>query len=819
MIYDKEIMKKTYLLFFIPVLIIMLCSGCDSRRNRILSSILVSPTVTETPEIPTETPTPAPTATAAPTPTPRIIVENMDLLLYGDYDLADHNIRARLNTAAEASEILQAQTDLMELAFLRSDYGSCLSIMGDIAETIENGSDLPDSILSKAYYIHAQCASEENLPGDQINSLRRYMELYPDSPIIPEVYRQIAYAYRDLEDYELFRSNLDHSRALSPESFSDYIQLDYSVSFSSDEKNDDAVKMLTDLYNNSSDENIKAAADYYLGTVYEAMGLKDQAIARYQDGVNNYPKSYYSYLMLLWLLDNNQTVSEYQRGLINYYIGQYALADEAFRRYVRSEPGNDGSAWYFIGVCQMNLADYDSAAASFEKITEEYPDNRYYVSAWDELAYVQWAYLEKYKTAAETLMNYVSLHPDQPDSASFLLEAGRILERGNYLSDASKTWARLIDEYPLYENSKNALFLAAISSYRIADYETALAHLNRLLIVSGIPEDQAQANFWIAKIYQKKNDSYNTGKYLERAIEQTKTGYYSLRAAELSEGKDYLAGQPHFDFEIDLDSERSVADQWMMLTFGVDQSKLTDPAEYRDDPDYQKGCEYYALGLYQQAVIYFEHVRDKLSEKPDASYAFLADMLDKKMYSVSAYTSRQILTAAGLYEDDRTLDVPNYFNHIRFGPWYRSYMEEAAQFYEVSPFILYGLMKQESMFNPRVSSGAGARGLMQIMPATGAEIAKTLHWPPNYTEDDLDRVPIAVRFAASYLKRLNSYFNRSNAAMLSSYNAGAGNTQKWMDASKDDPDLLYEVIRYPETKNYLHNIYRNAKIYEWLYAK
>ena len=105
------------------------------------------------------------------------------------------------------------------------------------------------------------------------------------------------------------------------------------------------------------------------------------------------------------------------------------------------------------------------------------------------------------------------------------------------------------------------------------------------------------------------------------------------------------------------------------------------------------------------------------------------------------------------------------------------------------------------------------------MPATGAEIAKTLHWPPNYTEADLLRVQVSINFSASYLKRVHSYFDQSNAAMIASYNGGSGNTQKWLNASGNDPDLLYEVIRYQETRDYMHNIYQNAKIYDWLYAK
>ena len=812
-------MRKRIQSVSIVLMLVLLLAACDKRRNQIISNILVSPTATETQAPPTETPAPTLTPEPTLTPTPFVTVDTLDLLIFGDFDKAEHDIRQRMENAADPVDTVRALTDLMESAYHQSDYERCMDIMSEIRETLPAIPYRPQAVISKAYYLNARCAASLELWKEEIDSIEKYLEYRPDSPILSEAVADAAYAYQTLEDYEMFRKYIEVSAAHNETELNDYQKLDYALSFSAEGNRDEAIRQLTDLYNSSSDETIKAAADYYLGTIYEEMELRDQVIARFQDAVNNYPKTYYSYLALIWLLDNGQTVSDFQRGLINYYRGQYSLANDAFHRYVKAEPGNDGSSWYFIGICQMNIADYENAEASFQRLIENYPENRYYVSSWDELAYVQWFYMDKYKKGAETLTNYVSRHPDQADSASFLYEAGRILERGNYLSDASKTWARLIDEYPLYENSKRALFLAAISSYRIGDHETALAHLNRLLLVSGIPEDQAQANFWMGKIYSARGDEYNMKKYLEKAAEISKTGYYSLRAAELLQGKDYLETAGNYDFEIDLDSERQVADQWMMLTFSLDSDKLYDASPYRRDPDYLKGCEYYSLGQYAEAALAFESVRGKLTEDPASAYVFLDEMVDKKMYSVAAYTSRQILSSAGLYENDRTLEVPNYFNHIRFGPWYYEYVKPAAEEYGISPFILYALMKQESMYNPWAGSGAGALGLMQIMPATGDEIAKTLHWPPDYSVSDLLRVQVSVNFAASYLRRVRSYFDQSNAAMVASYNGGSGNTQIWLNSSDNDPDLLYEVVRYQETRDYMHNIYCNAKIYEWLYAK
>ncbi len=806
---------RLFPVFALLALSLVLCA-CDSRRNQIISNLIASPTVTFTPEPPTATPTAIPTKTPFPTPTTSPI-QSMEELRIGDFDMAHKAIDERIESSEEVPETLKAEADRIELNYAQGQYTACIRHANALSEYAENPSDEEKSVLSKAYYIAGQCASEEARYKTEIDFLTNYLTFRGDSPIAAGVYSQIAYAYQNLGDHELFRQNIDKMKELDPSMAGDYTQLDYALSYADTDKERES-ELLLALYETSTDDNIRAAAAYYLGNICEAQGLREQAISRYREVVNNYPRSYYSYLALLWLLDNNQTVSDFQRGLINYYVGQYSLANDAFRRYIKSEPGHDGSSWYYIGICNENLADYDEAITALQKLIDNYPENKFYVSAWDEIAYIQWAHQSRHKIAAETLLDYVKQHPDQPDSASFIFEAGKILERGNYLSDAAKQWSRLIDEYPLYEQSRSALFSAAIAYYRITDYESALSLLNRLLIVSNIPDDQAQANLWIAKIYEKKGDTYNYRKYLEKAASQSKTGYYSLRAAELLEGKDFMTPPSSFSFEVDFEGEKQIADQWLMLTFSLTSNALTDGSTYMIMDDYKQGVEYYALGQYQQAVLRFDNVRESLIGLPAQEYAFLNEMYEKGLYRECALISRQILSDAGLHEDDRTMEVPNYFNHMRFGPWYRYYVEQSASMYNISPAILYAVMKQESMYNPWSGSSAGALGLMQIMPETGAEINKSLHWPEDYTDDDLYRVPVAVNYGASYLSRMNSYFDGSNIAMISAYNGGSGNTLKWKAAAGNDPDLLYEVIRFSETRNYIHNVYVNDKIYEWLYA-
>ena len=114
---------------------------------------------------------------------------------------------------------------------------------------------------------------------------------------------------------------------------------------------------------------------------------------------------------------------------------------------------------------------------------------------------------------------------------------------------------------------------------------------------------------------------------------------------------------------------------------------------------------------------------------------------------------------------------------------------------------------------------AWARGVMQIVPATGSEVARNLGWPPAFTSDDLYLPMISIRLGAHYLSLQSTAFNGDLFAALAAYNGGPGNAQAWSDLSGSDPDLFLETIRITETRQYIMQIFEFYGLYERLYAK
>jgi soluble lytic murein transglycosylase len=193
-------------------------------------------------------------------------------------------------------------------------------------------------------------------------------------------------------------------------------------------------------------------------------------------------------------------------------------------------------------------------------------------------------------------------------------------------------------------------------------------------------------------------------------------------------------------------------------------------------------------------------------------------LLDIGLYRSAIFAARQILTLAGLDEHTESMMAPPYFGHIRYGLYYSDLVIPDAQINGFDPLLVFSVIRQESLFEGFISSSAGARGLMQIVPSTGAQIVSELGWPINYDEKDLYRPDVSIALGTYYLEKNRGWLDGDLYAALAAYNGGPGNSLQWRELSGDDPDLFLESVRYEETRNYIRNIYEIYVIYKRLYG-
>jgi soluble lytic murein transglycosylase len=118
-----------------------------------------------------------------------------------------------------------------------------------------------------------------------------------------------------------------------------------------------AIDQYLSIYSNSTSGYTKAAANLALGQIYLKLGQPDQAYARFQDSVAQFPTAYDSYSALVALVDANQPVDDLLRGIVDYYAGQYGVAISAFDRYMAANPDHNDTPDYYKALSYWQMGD------------------------------------------------------------------------------------------------------------------------------------------------------------------------------------------------------------------------------------------------------------------------------------------------------------------------------------------------------------------------------------------------------------------------------------------------------------------------------
>jgi soluble lytic murein transglycosylase len=137
--------------------------------------------------------------------------------------------------------------------------------------------------------------------------------------------------------------------------------------------------------------------------------------------------------------------------------------------------------------------------------------------------------------------------------------------------------------------------------------------------------------------------------------------------------------------------------------------------------------------------------------------------------------------------------------------------------------LAHGITRQESSFDRAAVSHAGARGLMQLMPGTAREQSGKLGMPYDFGRLTSDPA-YNVMLGTSYFERLLRQWGGHAPMAVASYNAGAGNVNKWVRANGDprggtDIVTWIEAIPYSETRNYVQRVLENAVVYDAIRAQ
>ena len=194
-------------------------------------------------------------------------------------------------------------------------------------------------------------------------------------------------------------------------------------------------------------------------------------------------------------------------------------------------------------------------------------------------------------------------------------------------------------------------------------------------------------------------------------------------------------------------------------------------------------------------------------------------------FAISKLDKEQLLAAAKLAQRwgwDQiaifTIARAQYWDdvNLRFPVTYAQEINRNAHERDLDPAIVYGLIRQESAFYPYAHSPVGARGLMQIMPRTGRQIARELkeRWRSASSLFDPD---VNLKYGTYYYKQMLDKFDGHFALAAAAYNAGPHRVERWLpDDGPVAADIWIETIPFTETRKYVSLVLSYALIYQQL---
>lgn len=164
-------------------------------------------------------------------------------------------------------------------------------------------------------------------------------------------------------------------------------------------------------------------------------------------------------------------------------------------------------------------------------------------------------------------------------------------------------------------------------------------------------------------------------------------------------------------------------------------------------------------------------------------------------------------------------EAPEKFWRLAFPLPYRKSLEEYCRTQMLDPYLMAALIRQESEFNPKAISRANARGLTQVMPATGRQLSRQLGIR-RFRTAMLFTPDTNLKLGTYYLKQLSDELQGKWEAALASYNAGKTHVTAWLAAGNyHEPAEFVESIPFNETRAYVQSVLRNAEVYRKLYGQ
>jgi len=443
----------------------------------------------------------------------------------------------------------------------------------------------------------------------------------------------------------------------------------------------------------------------------------------------------------------------------DYFLKRTRAAQDALKPYTE-KASRQGEALYFYAIATRELGDRAEYLRLVQRIVDEFPNQ-----SWAE----------------EALNNAATQHILQDDD-----------------EEAVETFRTMVDRYPNGHYSDRAAWKFGWWAYKNGRYADAIRAFEVAAAFYARSDYRPMWLYWAARAHEAlKNQTVADQRYVLVATDYLNSYYGRLAVARLA--------------------SRGVAAPQRRLIADVSQSPEDDgataPARL---PDNQRTIRaLLSLGLYDQALDELRYAQRAWGDSSaiQATLGWIYNKQGDLRAGINAMKRAypQYLAAGGE-------QMPLALQKIRFPVDYWPQIQRYAAEHELDPYMIAALINQESNFDAGIRSAANAYGLMQLVPATGRQYARSLQPARRFSLSLLTTADTNLRMGTAYFSDLVKRFGGAHYA-LATYNAGPGRVARWMaERPGIDRDEFIDDIPYPETQDYVKKIIGQAEDYRRLYG-
>jgi soluble lytic murein transglycosylase len=404
-----------------------------------------------------------------------------------------------------------------------------------------------------------------------------------------------------------------------------------------------------------------------------------------------------------------------------------------------------------------------------------------------------------------------SLYPQSSNYASAMYAAASLFFRKGDWKNAARYYQMLADAFPRSSQARDATWRLAWACYFGQDHPRAQQVLKDYL--SRFPDSgrTASALFWLARLEEEQGDPAEARALYTLLRKRFVHTYYAVRAGERTRNLRMIRPASERSTEPPLDSV--VAGLAQTIPPPDAPPRLPCGSTYPDDVPHSL-LTFSALGLEDLAE---DYIKTGLSDRPKSPEERLfLSQIEAKQGEVAAALVDAVKSAPD-YPEVEFEALPREMWDLLFPREYWSLVRRYARANRLDPYLVMGLIRQESAFNPRALSRANARGLMQVLPNTASRSRRP--YRIQQAGRRLFEPAYNIRVGTAYFRGLLKQFNGNLEQALAAYNAGDFRAKDWVNRYPfQDPVEFLEAIPFGETRSYVEAVLRDAAIYRALLA-